>query len=223
MAVPQSHSPHSRNSLLHLSVLNQLQTAHTNPEHTCSLCQCPSQSMLDPPQECRGRAPSWELILGSNGQWEEDEGRSLSMLFHETVPKALTRSTSVQAARELMQSSPGTLQKVPMEPRHLWDSEGCFSHKIWPHAAEQTSHGKWEEERALRMILADLDFMKRTFEKVFAPWQCRLSYRNKHRSLNLGTASRVHYNSCQKSFPSHRGCCLSEWKSRSHVQFGVWV
>lgn len=43
-------------------------------------------------------------------------------LFHEMVPKALTSSTCVQAARELMQSSPGTLQKVPMEPRHLWDS-----------------------------------------------------------------------------------------------------
>lgn len=56
VAVPQSHPPHSRVWLLHLSLLNQLQGARTNPEHTLQpLCQCPAT--LEPPRNAGEHHP----------------------------------------------------------------------------------------------------------------------------------------------------------------------
>ena len=142
-------------------------------------------------------------------------------LFSEMVPKALTSSLptvrltegSCRAHQSHCRSSLLNQAKT-----HLWDrptASDLAPTKVFACAAELTSYGKWEaEERVLPTVLADFNLMKRTFEKLFITWQCRSSYRNKHRSINLGTASSIHYKSCQKSFISCKGCCLSLNKCR---------
>lgn len=151
-------------------------------------------------------------------------------LFPEVDPKVLTRflptvrltEGSCRAHRRHCRSSLLSQAKT-----HLWGRptvSDLAPTKVFACAAELTSYGKWEaEERVLPSILADFDLMKRTFEKLFIPWQCRSSYRNKHRSINLGTAASIHYKSCQKSFISCKGCCVSLKNAGFNVRFGVRV
>lgn len=133
-----------------------------------------------------------------------------------------------QADWGFMQSSLKTLQKFPVEPSQnaslgQTHSKRSCSHKSFCLCSWANQLWQMGSRRVLPSVLADFDLMKRTFEKLFIPWQCRSSYRNKHRSINLGTAASIHYKSCQKSFISCKGCCVSLKNAGFNVRFGVRV
>lgn len=201
--VPQSHSLHIRNSFLPVKEAAN----HIRPSNPSKPRPGPVAS-LSFAEPHLGLWPSWHLgglekrdlelheeitIPGlSNGKWEEEEGKHLA----HSSQSANQFSACAQADRGFVQGSAKSLQKFPVEPSQNTSLGQPHSERgiLLPRRSlggGANSDGKREAESVLPTTLADFDLMTRTFEKLFIPWQCRSSYRNKHRSINLGAASSI--------------------------------